>query len=237
MPLNDPDVVRTQYEHERNLRARQALYEESEGSDPREVAWNAITEADPHRVLEVGGGPGEVSERMMLELGADVSFVDISPRMVELARARGIADARVGDVQELPFEDETFDTAVAAWMLYHVPDIDRALAELARVLLPGGRLVAVTNAFEHLHELRELVGWRPSDFESVFNRANGAELLGRHFDLVEQRDVDGWVTIRDRQKIVAYRNSLSGVDQLGDLRDFGVPLRIRRANTVFVATK
>ena len=44
--------------------------------------------------------------------------------MVELARARGV-DARVGDVQALPFEDESFDAALAAWMLYHVPDVER----------------------------------------------------------------------------------------------------------------
>ena len=44
--------------------------------------------------------------------------------MVELARARGV-DARVGDVQELPFADGAFDCVVAAWMLYHVPDLDR----------------------------------------------------------------------------------------------------------------
>jgi len=62
-------------------------------------------------------------------------------------------------VQSLPFADESFDTAVAAWMLYHVPDIDRGIAELARVLAPGGRLVAVTNSELHLHELRELIAY------------------------------------------------------------------------------
>src|SRR5262249_26806624 len=67
-------------------------------------------------------------------------------------RARGI-DARVGDVQDLPFDEGEFDVAVAAWMLYHVPDLDRGLAELARVLKPEGVLVAVTNSVEHLQEL------------------------------------------------------------------------------------
>ena len=65
--------------------------------------------------------------------------------MVELT-GRAASSAVVGDVQELPFADGIFDCAVAAWMLYHVPDLDRALRELARVLRPGGRLVAVTNS-------------------------------------------------------------------------------------------
>ena len=52
----------------------------------------------------------------------------------------------------------SFDTVVAAWMLYHVPDLDRGLAEIARVLTPGGRLVAVTNSELHLEEARAHAG-------------------------------------------------------------------------------
>src|SRR6266581_1282352 len=94
-------------------------------------------------------------DRLRNELGVTVIGVDQSERMVELQRSKGI-DARVGDVQKLPFADGEFDVALAAWMLYHVPDLDRGLAELARVLRPGGRLVAVTNAEDHLRELWDL---------------------------------------------------------------------------------
>ena len=110
--------------------------------------------------------------------------VDVSPRMVELARDRGV-DAELGDVQALPFPDASFDCAVAAWMLYHVPDVDRALGELARVLRPGGRLVAVTNYLDHLYELRELSPDRPQT-EWTFSGDNGKELLERHFATVER---------------------------------------------------
>ena len=92
------------------------------------------------------------------ELRASVVMVDISERMVALARERGV-DALVGTVEALPFADGSFDCAVAAWMLFHVPDLDRGLAELARVLRPGGiAFVAVTNAAHHLDALRELAG-------------------------------------------------------------------------------
>ena len=77
-------------------------------------------------MLEVGGGEGELAERIVQELDVELVGIDQSEAMVAEQRARGIS-ARVGDVQELPFEDGEFDVAVAAWMLYHVPDLDPAL--------------------------------------------------------------------------------------------------------------
>jgi SAM-dependent methyltransferase len=232
--LNDPDAVATQYASEQNLRARQALYEEDEGVSPFDVLWESLVGLAPRRVVEVGGGPGELAERMQHELAATVSFVDVSPRMVELARARGI-DAQVGDVQELPFAGGSFDVAVAAWMLYHVPDLDRGLSELARVLRPGGALVAVTNSVGHLRELRDLLAY-PDGQEELFNRENGEELLRRHFSQVERRDADGVVTVRDRQKLVAYRDSMQ-VPVQPVPEQVPLPFVIHRRVSVFVAVR
>lgn len=231
--LNDPGNVSVQYAREDNLRSRQGLYEETSGPRAFDVLWDALTEIAPRRVLEAGGGPGELAERMRDELGAAVSFLDISPRMVELARERGI-DALLGDVQSLPFADETFDTAVAAWMLYHVPDIDRGIAELARVLVPGGRLVAVTNSELHLHELRELIAYPGGPV--LFSRENGEEFLRRHFSAVERLDADGVVTVRDRAKLVAYRESLT-VETEPIPADVELPFIVHCASSIFIASK
>jgi SAM-dependent methyltransferase len=204
MPLDDPETVKAQYAREDNLRARQRMYAEVSGPHPHDVLWQTLVEWEPRRVLEVGGGPGELSERMQKELGAEVSFLDISPRMVELARERGLA-AEVGDVQSLPFENGIFDTVVAAWMLYHVPDLDRGLAEMARVLRPGGALIAVTNSILHLSEFRELIAY-PDVLRETFNRE---ELLSKHFAQVERLDLELEVTVRDRQTLVDYQQSTS----------------------------
>ena len=152
--LDDPELVAREYADDARLRKRASAYTGvATGIDARETAMAAIRDLAPSRVLEVGCGWGELAEWIQRDTGAEVVAVDLSPRMVELARERGV-DARVADVQELPFADGEFDLVVAAWMLYHVPDLDRGLTELARVLRPGGRLVILDMALPTQPQLR-----------------------------------------------------------------------------------
>jgi len=236
--LHDPEVVRREYATEAGLEARRSVYDNRVGPDPREVMWDEIVAAAPRRVLEVGPGPGEVSERMQRELGVEVVAIDVSERMVELARSRGV-DAHLGDAQELPFADGEFDLVVAAWVLFHYVDLDHGLAEIARVLRPGGRLVAVTNSEEHLGEARAHAGFSMVGRLS-FSRENGEESLRRHFARVERKNVDGWLTFPDADAIRAYVHSLI-LGKMGisaeDVSELDEPLRATTRNTIFVAEK
>lgn len=233
--IDDPAAVREQYARETNLAARKRMYEDATGPDARDVVVEAVGQVRPTSVLEVGCGEGELAARMVADLGAQVVAVDQSERMVELARARGV-DARVGDVQQLPFPDASFDVAVAAWMLYHVADLDRAIGELARVLRPGGRLVAVTNASDHLHEMLELTG--VDDWHFAFRAEDGAELLSQHFAGVEARDASGTITLHDAEQIRSYFASSIRLRRWADqIPELAEPLVVRRRPVVFVATK
>jgi SAM-dependent methyltransferase len=237
--LDDPRAVRDQYSSEVRLADRASLYAEIDGPEPADVAFDAVAEARPTRVLEVGCGTGWFSARVQEELGADVVAIDQSERMVELARSRGV-DAHVGDVQELPFVDDEFDCAAANWMLYHVPALDRGVAELARVLGPGGRLIAVTNGRDHLREVWDLLGAEEERLARrvAFSAENGAVSLGRHFATVESRDAGGTVMIRTPDAIARYLRSIEGWAPLAERlpKTFDAPLVATRATTVFVAT-
>jgi SAM-dependent methyltransferase len=236
--LNDPEVVAAEYASETGLEGRRAAYRFREGPDAVSMALEAVTESRPRDVLEVGCGPGELSQRVEREIGAAVIAIDISPRMVELARARGV-DAHVGDVQDLPFGDAEFDCAIAAWVLYHVPDVTVGISELARVLRPGGRLVAVTNGLDHLAELRELIGLPPVRAETPFSRENGESALRRHFASVDVRDARGSIVFPDRAAVEAYvaaSSSLWSVEA-GALPQFGLPFVVRTRPVIFVAKK
>ena len=236
MRLNDPELVRRQYAQEHGLAVRRdSQLRFRDGPDAFDVAFEAVAEAEPRRVLEVGCGMGNFAERVARKTSAEVIATDLSPRMVELARERGL-DARVADVQVLPFEDGEFDCAIANAMLYHVEDLDRALVELGRVLEPGGRLVAVTIGSEHLAELWELVGYRLP--ERPFSRENGAERLARHFAEVRREDVDAELVFPDASAVRDYVDSTIFSGEVPrPLPDFEGPFRSGVRTTVFVAAR
>ncbi len=235
--LDDPVLVAEEYADDARLRRRASAYTGAATAvDVRVTLVAAVVEVAPTQVLEVGCGWGELSEWIARETGAKVVATDLSPHMVELARARGL-DASVADIQSLPFADASFDVVVAAWMLYHVPDLDRGLAEVTRVLRPAGSLVASTNSIYHLHELRELVASGPSSI--TFSRESGGALLERHFASVRREDVDGRLEFTDRSAVEEYvRASISMSPFVANLPPaIDEPLFARRANSIFIAEK
>jgi SAM-dependent methyltransferase len=197
MRLDNPLLVRWEYASEERFAKRNAIFQELlEGSNPEDVAFEAVAAGEPTRVLDVGCGLGKQAERFARELRADVKAIDTSTRMVELTRDRGI-DAQVADAEQIPFADGEFDCVFAGWVLYHVPDLEKALSECARVLKPGGRLVASSYFENNMSELWDLIeGLGPRDALS-FSHTNGVELLQRHFAKVDQRDVEAAVVFRD----------------------------------------
>jgi SAM-dependent methyltransferase len=237
--LNDPELVAREYaSEERFLVRRAAFVDYFEGPNAEDMAFEALAEVEPRRMLEVGSGTGAFAARVALELGSDVTAVDVSPRMVALARGRGVS-ARVGDVQGLPFGDGEFDCVAALWVLHHVGDLDRGLCEVARVLRPGGRLVAATFGRDNLGNLYEWLG-APSVGDGGFSRESGEVPLRRRFGRVERRDADGTVVFPDRDALREYLRSLAFIrgPELADrLPEFTGPFRARGRHSVFVAEK
>jgi len=87
-------------------------------------------------VLELGCGTGLLLERVA-PIARSAKGIDLSPGMLDSARERGL-DVTLGSVTDLPWDDASFDFVFSVKVLAHVPDIERALAEAARVTRPGG---------------------------------------------------------------------------------------------------
>lgn len=94
--------------------------------------------SDGLTVLDVGTGPGFVA-LAALARGASVAAADQSSAMVGIACAAGV-DAVTAPVEQLPYADSSFDAVLAGYLLNHLPRPEAAVASLARVLRPGGRL-------------------------------------------------------------------------------------------------
>jgi ubiquinone/menaquinone biosynthesis C-methylase UbiE len=132
------------------LNARDAdAYEVSMGRWSRQMAPRFIAFAgleDGERILEVGCGTGSLT--FALAAAADfveIRAIDVSEVYLAAARSRN-ADPRIsiehGDAGALPFADATFDRALAQLVLQFIPDTERALAEMRRVVKPGGTIAA-----------------------------------------------------------------------------------------------
>lgn len=91
-------------------------------------------------ILDLGCGDGQLTRRLAAT-GASVVGVDLSPQMLAAARERGI-DAREGSAESLPFADRAFDAVFSNAVLHWVRDQEAMMAEVRRVLKPGGRFVA-----------------------------------------------------------------------------------------------
>lgn len=105
---------------------------------------------------------------------------------LDFASIKGVTS----DASELPFSDSSFDVVVAMHMLYHVPDQARAIAEMHRVLKPGGTVAVTTNGAANLGELYALtttLGSDPMDPAAVaFGYDKASQLLLQQFGNVEQ---------------------------------------------------
>ncbi len=100
-------------------------------------------------ILDVGSGAGQIAGHLLkyADSGARITCFDLSPEMLRRARKLLRSDRPrylVADLSRLPFADGSFDCITCGYVLEHLPDARTGLAELARVLVPGGKMLLLT---------------------------------------------------------------------------------------------
>jgi ubiquinone/menaquinone biosynthesis C-methylase UbiE len=180
------------------------------------VRWPARS-----RILEVGCGTGwlwlEASAHLPYDL--DVTLTDLSEGMVREALEK-VSDrgrhwtvrGRVADARALPFAPQSFDVVVANQVLHHVPEPAIAVAELARVLRPGGVAVTATIGRSHLRELWGLCekvfgGGSMRPVAEVFGVEIADPILRERFDEVTWHAYEDRLVCRDADDVLAYLES------------------------------
>lgn len=153
-------------------------------------SWKAIAEAllrlmPPMVIADLGAGDGSFS-LLLAQSASKVLAVDSSAKMIEFAREQAHrhhvknVDYRLGDMEELPIDDASADLVFFSQSLHHVLHPDRAVAEAARILRPGGRIAILDLAKHRFEEARDMyadewLGFSEAELESMLERAGFAK--------------------------------------------------------------
>lgn len=244
--MNDPEYLKNeQYGTSENLNARIRLHQKF-GTDRRSNLQQWLldpliidTKIREPRILEVGAGNGEFWRQNATRIppGWQMTLTDFSPGMLEDAKANlGELAERFtfeeADAMALPYEDDSFDIVIANFMLYHVPDRDKAISEFRRVLAKKGKLYAATNGETHMAELTELIneiGITPLDFnasQSGFSLENGREQLEQHFGRVLLNIYSSDLEVTEAQPLIDYIASLQVATEMTDELQARITARI-----------
>ncbi len=216
---NNKQPIKEQYKDDKNLNSRLNLHKYSINKiDWNEWCFNQMDFQSKARILELGCGPGGLWERNKYKLNQDwnITLSDFSKGMLECAK-NTLEEVDYDfkykeiDIQDIPYEEGSFDAVIARHMLYHVPDIEKALSEIKRVLAPGGTFYATTNGRGAMAQLYELVekfdpeiGLNNLGMGERFEFEGGRLLLAKYFSEVEMEVFEGEIVVPKAEPIVSY---------------------------------
>lgn len=228
--MNDAQSVQTQYADDHNLSIRINLHAKHSTNKQGFGSWLFEQYELPQnsRILELGCGGGSQWDEHIQHLpkGCTLLLSDFSEGMVDCARAKcaqfeHLSFAQI-DIQDIPFADESFDVMIANHMLYHVPDLSKALSEVSRVLKTGGTFYASTNGnggmWAYLYHSLKLIDPNPETFAKTFSfhLQNGEELLTPYFSTVCRRDYQDSLAITQTQDLIDWIQSTISVASYSD---------------------
>lgn len=214
---SDKSFLSEQYATQSNLSVRSrthSLYSRPQ-VDLAEWVLELIPWSGRETVVDVGCGSGSYIAGARARCGTYLAG-DLSIGMLGGLEGNGFDRVNL-DAQVLPLADQSADVILANHMLYHVPDLEAAVADFARVLRPGGRLLAATNSGESMKEFYELAqaAWRrlnvvkplPMKGEVSFSLENGREVLARTFRQVERYELPGALVFPEAGPVIDYMGS------------------------------
>ena len=240
--INDKKVVQKQYENAENLNTRISIHDKysvnKQGFGSWIVSNYRITEG--MRILELGCGTADMwkNNTSLINKCSELVLTDLSDGMINTSR-KNIGNGHnvtygIVDIQDIPFEEKSFDAVIANMMLYHVPDLKKGLSEVKRVLKEDGRFYCATygehGIVPYIAELLKPYGAKES-INKNFTLQNGKQILSQYFSSIEMLEYVDGLEVTNIEDMLDYISSLSGMSGLSNIsRD--VIKRVLEQNTV-----
>ena len=225
---NHSDDVKEQYKTSKGLDTRRSFHDKYSTNMQGYGNWIVSNYEifDGMTVLELGCGTGSIwmGRDDVLGLLGKLVLTDLSEGMLNTAREnlgiRNNIEYMVADIQDLPFGDHSFDMVIANSMLYHVPDINKGINEVRRVLKDEGVFCCATlgenNFVERLAEWFRLSGENFNPNHN-FTMQNGEKILRTAFSDIDARFYTDSLHITDIDDLVDYLRSLASLKALNDI--------------------
>lgn len=224
MSIANKNVVRNQYATSGRLETRISIHEKYSRNRQPFGEWiiNHYNLQPGEKILELGCGTGSMWRGVALPEDCHVTLTDLSAGMLKTARTNTMhlnADYAVCDAMALPYPDAAFDVVIANMMLYHVPDIARALAEIRRVLKPSGRFFAATFGEHGVTEAVLSMLGLPCTTNHRFTLQNGNAQLCTYFARVTLVNREDALDVTNLNDLIAYLRSMDGMSILAEIPD------------------
>jgi SAM-dependent methyltransferase len=209
----DKAVLANQYGDQSRLDSRQALWRLRPGPSLYDTVLDLAALDGRETVIDVGCGNGAYLRELVARGHTGrLLGLDYSPGMA--GHSRAYAPTAVADVQFLPVRDNAVDVVLCLHMLYHVPDIEVAVAQLRRVVRRGGQVIVATNGPGHMAEVKAVLAQAARavaglDIDQRWDtrRASPAyarEVLGDRFDTVTEHRPGDTFVVTDPAVLVNY---------------------------------
>lgn len=199
--MDDENMILNQYADSKNFSARVELNRKFATNSYKGTSWmfDQLKFPNNANILELGCGHGLLwrTNSHKIPNNSHIILSDFSEGMLNDAKnsLNNILDKfefKVINAEQIPHPNNSFDIIIANYMLYHVPNLDKALSEISRVLKPNGSLYATTIGLDHMKKLTKIVSDYDNDIKFslkplayVFGLENGERLLNKYFKDVQ----------------------------------------------------
>lgn len=225
------DNVKKQYSNDKNLSIRTNLHIKYSTNTQGFVPWlfEQYNFAANFAILELGCGNGGLWEGRIesMPLGSNLVLSDFSNGMVKIVekkyRIYNNVSAKQINIEDIPYQGRKFDVIIANHMLYHVPNLTKALSEVSRILKKDGKFYCTTNGKDGMtaylkHAIRRINPNSTSFTQEIpFNLENGQGILERHFDSVKRLDYEDSLRITNTQDLIEWIKSTLSITSHNDI--------------------